>query len=349
MPIDTGKTGAAIAACRQRMKLSQQGLADLMNVTHQAVSKWENGLALPDTETLLALSKLFQTSMENLLMGTVEPDEEPQPSAPEEPQEPRELPELDFAALQSLLPFVSTKVADRLFRQYAQADAPDIHKLISVAPFVSTKALNEYILAHPLADYSPEMLCALAPFLSTGTVDALIRGLNGPVPAHMMHALLPFASTKMVDEMVVAHLPPEDGEAVSEMVSAVSEKLKSLDSLKSLNGLGEKISAAIQQKMQLSAVIEQKLQSMPEDCESPRMRKARRAIEEDDEDELCECAEELNPGELRTICLLALEHGMYGALEELVDGLDERAVKELAAIAKETGDEELLEILAENL
>ena len=69
MPIDTLKTGAAIAACRQQKNLSQQGLAGLMNVTHQAVSKWEKGQALPDTETLLALSKLFGVSMEALLTG----------------------------------------------------------------------------------------------------------------------------------------------------------------------------------------------------------------------------------------------------------------------------------------
>jgi len=334
MPIDTAKTGAAIAACRQRMNLSQQGLADLVNVTHQAVSKWETGQALPDTETLLTLSKLFQTSMENLLMGTVEPASNPQPSALDEP---RETPDLDFAALQNLLPFVSTRVADQLFRQYAQAEEPDIHKLVSVAPFVSTKALNEYILAHPLADYSVEMLCALAPFLPAGTVDELIRGLNGPVPVHMMHALIPFASTKTVDEMVLDQLGLEKDEAVREAVGAVAEKLKSLDSLQSLNGLGEKISAAIQKQ----------LLPMQENCESPHMRRARKAIEKGDEDALCECAEELAPGELRTICMLALEHGMYGALEELVDGLDEEAVKELESIARETDDRELLEILDE--
>ena len=81
MPIDTIRTGAAIAAYRQRMNLSQQGLAGLMNVTHQAVSKWEKGQALPDTETLLALAKLFGISMEDLLTGKL-------PKAPEEEAAP---------------------------------------------------------------------------------------------------------------------------------------------------------------------------------------------------------------------------------------------------------------------
>ena len=71
MAIDYQKTGRAISAYRQELKLSQQGLAELMNVTHQAVSKWENGAALPDTPTLLALSKLFGVSMEDLLMGEI--------------------------------------------------------------------------------------------------------------------------------------------------------------------------------------------------------------------------------------------------------------------------------------
>ena len=67
MPINTEKTGAAIAAHRQRMHMSQQALAGLMNVTHQAVSKWENGTSDPSTSNLLALAKLYEISVEELL------------------------------------------------------------------------------------------------------------------------------------------------------------------------------------------------------------------------------------------------------------------------------------------
>lgn len=41
--IDNAKTGAYIAYLRQRAGMTQTQLANMMNVTHQAVSKWENG------------------------------------------------------------------------------------------------------------------------------------------------------------------------------------------------------------------------------------------------------------------------------------------------------------------
>ena len=207
MPIDTFKTGAAIAAHRQLKELSQQGLAGLMNVTHQAVSKWEKGQALPDTETLLALAKLFGVSMESLLTGEPPVQEEKPEIVPEEkPEDPiPQAPNVDFNTLIDLLPFVSSQTADRLFNAYVSTEQPDAHKISSIAPFVSTKALNEFILAHPITEYNPQVLLRLAPFLPTATVDQLILGLTETPSPQLMRKLAPFASSKVMDEMVLGH------------------------------------------------------------------------------------------------------------------------------------------------
>jgi len=222
MPINTQMTGAAIAVHRQRMNLSQQNLAGLMNVTHQAVSKWEKGLALPDTETLLALAKLFGTSMEDLLLGKL-PKE---PALSTEENASSELPlaqepvsaagfgDLDFTSVMNMLPFVSTKAADQLFRTYAEDSKPDAGKLLSMAPFVSGHVLADYISAHPLKDSSPEVAASLAPFLSAKAVDDIILGMEGPVPPHVMHMLMPFASPKAVDQMVMGALGIHEEESI---------------------------------------------------------------------------------------------------------------------------------------
>ncbi len=69
--IDTRVVGRSIAFLRRRQRMTQQALAGAMNVSHQAVSKWENGVALPDIQTVLSMSRLFGVSMEALLTGTV--------------------------------------------------------------------------------------------------------------------------------------------------------------------------------------------------------------------------------------------------------------------------------------
>lgn len=59
--------GRRVAYLRRKQNLSQQNLADQLSITAQAVSKWETGIALPDVELLLALSKLFGVSINDLI------------------------------------------------------------------------------------------------------------------------------------------------------------------------------------------------------------------------------------------------------------------------------------------
>ena len=47
--------------------LSQDDLAEKVFVTRQAVSRWENGDTVPNTETLKLLSKLYDVSINTLL------------------------------------------------------------------------------------------------------------------------------------------------------------------------------------------------------------------------------------------------------------------------------------------
>lgn len=61
------KFGKLIKDIRKKNKLTQKQLADKYNVTYQAVSKWENGLNMPDTALMLEISKDFGISLEGLL------------------------------------------------------------------------------------------------------------------------------------------------------------------------------------------------------------------------------------------------------------------------------------------
>jgi transcriptional regulator with XRE-family HTH domain len=59
--------GQNLAYLRKNRKLTQVELADMLNVSHQAVSKWERGISLPDIEMLATLSKIYSTSIDELL------------------------------------------------------------------------------------------------------------------------------------------------------------------------------------------------------------------------------------------------------------------------------------------
>lgn len=52
---------------RTKSGLSQEALADRLMVSRQAVSKWESGVTLPETEKLVVISNMFGVSLDYLL------------------------------------------------------------------------------------------------------------------------------------------------------------------------------------------------------------------------------------------------------------------------------------------
>jgi len=52
---------------RKGKKLSQEDLADKLDVSRQSVSKWESGAAYPETEKILAICKIFDCSLDELM------------------------------------------------------------------------------------------------------------------------------------------------------------------------------------------------------------------------------------------------------------------------------------------
>ena len=53
------RLGQKITELRKKNNLSQEGLAEKMNVSRQAVSKWESNQSIPDIEKIVNLSELF--------------------------------------------------------------------------------------------------------------------------------------------------------------------------------------------------------------------------------------------------------------------------------------------------
>lgn len=65
--MDLEKIGNFIRQQREKLKLTQEELGNKMHVSRQAVSFWENGKTLPESEVLLDLSELFQVSINEIL------------------------------------------------------------------------------------------------------------------------------------------------------------------------------------------------------------------------------------------------------------------------------------------
>ena len=67
--MDQIKIGKFIATCRKNKKLTQVQLAEKLNITDRAVSKWETGNGMPDSSIMLELCKELGISVNELLSG----------------------------------------------------------------------------------------------------------------------------------------------------------------------------------------------------------------------------------------------------------------------------------------
>ena len=69
--MDQIKIGKFIKECRNKNNLTQMQLAEKLGITDRAVSKWENGRAMPDSAIMLDLCKELKITVNDLLSGEV--------------------------------------------------------------------------------------------------------------------------------------------------------------------------------------------------------------------------------------------------------------------------------------
>ena len=67
--MDQEKIGKFIATCRKDKKLTQEQLAEKLNISKNAVSKWERGLNLPDVSIMQELCRILGITLNKLFIG----------------------------------------------------------------------------------------------------------------------------------------------------------------------------------------------------------------------------------------------------------------------------------------
>ncbi len=235
MSINNKTIGETIARLRLERGMTQQQLSSVIGVSHQAVSKWETGAALPDLEALLKLSRLFGISVEELTEGAeTETEETPFPSFIDEnvveglkeaaqtaAQTARDIGTSIYEKLSS---FVSS-AADAIKAQTAPDDTSDesdedeeyeeasdspareslaIEHLIELAPFMSREKLSQMVTERkePL---SLAQIKALAPFLTQDALGQLLTdGCEEAVGIDELVSFAPFLKKEPLFKLVMA-------------------------------------------------------------------------------------------------------------------------------------------------
>lgn len=212
--IDNRTVGKTIASLRQAKGMTQQQLAAAMNVSHQAVSKWENGAALPDIQTMVELTQLFGITVEQLISGDV-------PEARMESAKAQPAPAQ--SAVGSFVNGVINDIGNLFKSEPKNAPAPedeedgaqpaevkdekensekpenvDLQNLLQMAPFMSKQALEEMLSGQKL---SAADVARFAPFVSAECLEKLIANSESEMNWDTLRRVAPFLKKEAVDAL----------------------------------------------------------------------------------------------------------------------------------------------------
>lgn len=208
---NTQKTGLKIMTLRKAKDMTQMELADLMQVSYQAVSNWERGNSMPDISKLPELARILEVSIEELLDSREQAqtvkrvmDEEKtltakeiadvapilKPSKLEKELENAPIDGLGFKDIQQLAPFLSE---EKLMELVERVGFNSISDLVSIAPFMDSKHLQAIIIQRgELHEHLDEIMC-IVPFLEKDFVADIAKNLIiDDDDASLLASLAPF-------------------------------------------------------------------------------------------------------------------------------------------------------------
>ena len=360
--IDNERVGRNIMILRLEKGLSQQGLAELCSVTHQAVSKWEKGAALPDMQTLLFLSRYFDASMEDILTQELSLGEaEEQPAAqtqmiPVDTAQGRTLSAAgeDTQAASDQGPAIPAREENTALPEPDQQSKPgtsamDWAQIVGLAPFASQQAVDHLIrekLAAGDGD-KPEwgLLMGLMPFASQQLMTELLKESLDSLEASpeladpgALMAIAPFVSRDFLDQLVLerggqldmgmvkALAPFLSQQTVDQLVLGEKGRSPTEPQLKS-DGIGDSVRSAVREAM--------KPQPDAGEKKSALLRIALKAVEDGNEDWLDEHAEDLGAEDQAALCDRLIQREQWDFLAEHMDEWHAKAQQHIISSALE--------------
>ncbi|MCL1858078.1 MAG: helix-turn-helix transcriptional regulator [Oscillospiraceae bacterium] len=177
------KFGANISRLRKERDMPQSKLADILNVTRQAVSKWERGEGFPDISILCEIANIFGESVDALLnAGEASGNEAAILSSVTKNQEIAKEVFDDKNIVQDIIniaPYLKVSTLSSIAEKLAKHNI-NISKIIELAEFMNDESIIKLFQNSDLDKLDDELLNRLIPFLDEDSLYVLLeRFMNG--------------------------------------------------------------------------------------------------------------------------------------------------------------------------
>jgi len=177
------KFGANISRLRKERDMPQSKLADILNVTRQAVSRWERGEGFPDITILCELANVFNVSVDTLLnAGEASGNEAAILSSVTKNQEISKEVLEDKNAIQDIIniaPYLKVSTLSAIAEQLAKHNI-NIGKIVELSEFMNDESIVKLFQNSDLENLDDALLERLLPFLDEESIYVILeRVMNG--------------------------------------------------------------------------------------------------------------------------------------------------------------------------
>ena len=199
---DIKKFGGYLSSLRKKADMTQMELADKLNLTRQAVSRYEHGDSFPDVSILVTIAGIFHVTLDELInSGTPTRGESlilENIAKGKEPAPPKNIEDV-----LSLAPYLKPSVLSRLSGNLAKQGI-DISSIVSLAEYLNDDATVAMLENTKLEESSPELLEKLMPLLNHDSKYAIFQKIiDGEMDWHFLQFMIQYIDHSQIEAAVI--------------------------------------------------------------------------------------------------------------------------------------------------
>lgn len=208
---DITKFGIYLSRLRKNADMTQSELAERLNVTHQAISRYEKGHCFPDVSILIQLADMFGITIDELINGG-EPTPAESVILENVVRGKGDFAVNDFSAIAGLAPILKPSVLEKLSENCLKQGI-DISSLVELAEYLNDETVLSFMEGANFRSVSDRIFQKLVPLLDIKSKSVLFEKIiEGEIDWHFLEILLPYAEflTSQIEAAVIEGALPEE-------------------------------------------------------------------------------------------------------------------------------------------
>ena len=196
---DIKKFGAFLSKLRKNVDMTQSELADKLNLTRQAISRYELGESFPDISILISIADIFNITIDELIKNGEATRAESKILSDlisgKSDTKPRNINDVI-----NLVPFIKPSILEKLFVHFQNQEI-DISNIVSLSEYLNHKSILKMLENANFETINSELLARLVPMLDIESKNIIFKKiLERKIDWQFLEILLPYT------EHLISHI-----------------------------------------------------------------------------------------------------------------------------------------------